>query len=237
MRIGQGSRAGLLGIGKGNTMLNQESLNVVALANEDTVEDLLRSLGHDVKRLDRQGRRRRPEFLVLFEGRPSFVCEVKTIFSGGYLRDRNAHLSTHDPSLLNSGPATHEVDFSRIESNLTDAVGKYKVLEADDPMLRGIPYLVVLFFDFFADRFHLYPARMESFPAVSGIAKVVENHALDRAARALSLEELERRTREGDFAGLPAESVDFLLVENDCSSVALPTTFIEKCILSHRRAT
>jgi hypothetical protein len=162
------------------------------------------------------------------------VCEVKTIFSGGYLRDRNTHLSTADPAFLNSGLAKHEVDFSRIEDNLTNAVGKYKVLTADVPDLKGIPYLVVFFFDFFADRFHLYPSRMDRFPEVSAIAKVIENHALHEAARALTLEELARRAKTSDFEGLPPPSVDFFLVENECADVAMPTNFRGKCIVSKR---
>jgi len=126
--------------------------------------------------------------------------------------------------------------FSRIEENLANAVGKHKVLISDVPKLEGIPYLVAFFFDFFVDRFHLYPSRMEAFPEVSGIAKVVENYALHEAARALSLEELERRSKANDFEGLPSPSVDFLLVENECASVALPTSFREKCFVSKRRA-
>jgi hypothetical protein len=187
-------------------------------------------MGYRVTRLDRRGARRRPDFLISDSSGPLFCSEVKTLFSGGYLSDRNAHLSTADPQFLNSGFFSTPVDFSNIDEKMHDAVDQFEVLVRDHPEYANLPYLVLFFFDFFADNFRLYPKRMESFPQVSGIGKVVVNHALKKAAHELPMEELAERARTGDTRDLPPPSKDIELVVNECAKVALPAQFTAACI-------
>lgn len=198
--------------------------------NEKVAQKRLRKMGYEVRRLDHQGPRKRPEFLVSDTSGPMFICEVKTIFSGGYLSERHAHLSTADSQFLNTGLYQVEIDFSKIDDNLRNAAEKYDVLTEDHAEYLGLSYLVVFFFDFFADKFRLYPKHMSTFPTVSGIGKIVTNHALRRAADKLPLTELKERAQSNDASGLPPPSKDIKLVENECARTKLPAHFVDACI-------
>ena len=198
--------------------------------NEDIVEKRFKSLRLVPERLDRQGPRSRPEFLVSDSSGPLLTCEVKTIFSGGFFADRNAHASTEDPALLNTGVFSTGIDFGRIRDNLRDAERKYRCLIEDRPSLQALPLLVVFFFDPFADFFDLYPSRMEEFPEVSGIARVISDHAIRQVAEKMSLNEIKARIEAGSMRGLPASSKEFLLVQNECAINPLPDYFVEMCI-------
>ncbi len=212
-------------------MIDPELVNAISAANEAIVEKRFRKMGLRPTRLDFQGPRKRPEFLVSDPGGPVLVCEVKSIFSAGYDDERRAHVSTFDPEFLNRGPSSHEVDFTAIERNLADAVSKYKALLKDQPELRGVPLVVAFFFDPFADHFRLYPRRMEDFPEVSGIVKVVSDHLLKAAARKMSLQELKERVDSGDMSGLPPNTKTFELLENECAEVKLPRHFVGSCLI------
>ena len=212
-------------------MLNSSRLQEIALANELVIEQQFRSLQYKTKRLDVQGPRSRPDFLISDNSGPQLICEVKTIFSAGFLSGRNAHISTHDPKLLNTGTFHNQIDFRKIDDNLSDAVSKYRCLIADCPELRTVPLAVALFFDFFADYFDYYPKRMEDLPEVSDILKIVEDRAIEKIAGKMSLKELERRIKTKDISTFPPSRKDFVLVENECANFRLPKHFISACIV------
>lgn len=212
--------------------LDPNRIREISDRNETEADEQFRRLGYGPERLDRQGRRSRPEFLIYDGMRPILVCEVKTIVSGGYLRDRGAHVSTEDPAALNSGGLRTEIDFRNLEEKLADSVRKYRCLVDDRPDLRGVPLVVVLFSDFFADHFDLYPTRMEEFPEVSGLLRIERDAMLRDAARQLETKELKRRMEADDLEGLPLPSIDFRLLENECAQVAVPRSFAEKCLPS-----
>jgi hypothetical protein len=202
----------------------------ISTANEAVVEKRFRKMGLRPRRLDFQGPRKRPDFLVSDSTGPVLVCEVKSIFSAGYDEERRAHVSTFDPEFLNRGPSFHEIDFTAIDRNLSEAVSKHKVLLEDCPEFVGLPLLVAFFFDPFADHFNLYPREMKAFPEVSGIVKVVSDHLIDAAARRMSLEELKARVDSGDMTGMPPNTKIFELVENECAMVKLPRHFVDACL-------
>lgn len=211
-------------------MIDPAYISTISLANEAVVEKRFKKMTFRPERLDYQGPRRRPEFLVSDSAGPVVVCEVKTIFSAGYLHDRNAHASTADPKLLNTGAFSVEVNREKIDENLADAVDKYRTLVSDRPELRDLPLVVALFFDEFADHFDLYPSKMERFPEVSGILKVEKDHAIRTAAETMTLAELEERIETGNMGGLPPSSKMFRLVENECAAVRLPRHFVDTCL-------
>ena len=211
-------------------MIDPAYITAKSLANEAVVEKRFKKMGLRPDRLDHQGPRRRPEFLVSSSTGSVLICEVKTIFSAGYLDDRNAHASTADPKLLNTGVFSVEVSFEKIDENLADAVDKYRILKQDRPELGGLPLVVALFFDEFADHFDLYPSKMDRFPEVSGILKVERDHAIRAAAEKMTLEELAERIESGSMAGLPPNSKMFRLLENECAAVKLPRHFVEACL-------
>jgi len=206
-------------------------LNRIALANEAIVEKQFEKLNYSVKRLDLQKERPRPDWLVLDPFGPQMLCEVKTVFSGGYLPDRDIHASTHDQRIYNSGVLETEIDLTKIDHYLSDAVRKRSALVADIPDLQNVPFLVAFFFDFFADFLPFYPRKMdERFQDISGILTVERDVARTHAFEKLDVEEQELRLKTGLESGLPPNSKDFVLVRNKTACRRVPKDFQLLCL-------
>jgi hypothetical protein len=211
-------------------MLDSEVLNQMATAYEAVVEKQFKKLGYSVKRLDRQKPKSRPDFLILTSsGRSQMLCEVKTVFSGGYLHDQGVHVSMLDEELYNYGVFQNEIDLTKITDNLADAVRKRAALVNDEKRYRDLPLLVAFFFDFFADFLPFYPRKFN--PDVSGILTIKSNAARTEAFGKLSIEEQEQRLRTASMAGLPPDSKDFVLVRNrNKTRRPIPKAFQHECI-------
>lgn len=225
-------------------MLDPERIRKISKANEAIVEKRFKMLGYSVKPLDVQGPRKRPEFLIERGGKKFLVCEVKTIFSGGYLPGPGVHLSTEDSGMLlpasdsdrsDQAGLGKEIDFANMEDDLGNAVLKYKTLVEDMPKFAGIPYAVAFFVDFFADNWDLFPAAMPKFQEVSGILRIVKDKGIRDAAQKMDFEELEERVKTGSMKGLPPNSKGFEVIENSCAHVRLPREFLNSCCVRQIR--
>jgi hypothetical protein len=227
-------------------MLDSRESNRRSERNEAAVAEQFRKLKYLVKRLDsRSSKRRRPDFLISTPSvRPQMLCEVKTVDSASYPRDKkkygveNVHISMHDDQLC--GPFKNiPIDLNKIDIALADAIDKRKALLEDDPSL-DLPLLVAFAFDFFADHVVFYPRsfdeRDESFREVSGILTIAQDIERKKALDKLSLEELERRVK-ADFEAnapvnddLPPHSAAFVLVRNKAAIREVPSDFQILCI-------
>ena len=209
-------------------MLKSQTLNQLAAANEAVVERQFNKLRYSVRRLDRNAKSPRPDFLISNgAGRPEMLCEVKTVHSAGYLRDRDAHISMLDEKLSGTGVFENKIDLTRISDNLADAVRKRNALVKDDPNLADLPLLVAFFFDFFADHLVCYPRAFD--PEVSGILRIGRDIARTDAFGQLSTDEQEQRLRGGRMEGLPASSKDFILVRNKAARRRVQRVFQNQC--------
>jgi hypothetical protein len=213
-------------------MIPDDLIKAISDRNEGIVKKRFKRMKMKPIRLDNQGPRKRPEFLVVDGSeQPVVICEVKTIFSAGYLEDQDVHLSTADQRFMESPRFSGvPVDFAKIDENMANAVCKYKVLLKDRPELVGVPLVVDFFFDWYADYFDLYDRRMEPFPDVSGILQVCNDHLIQAKAEKMTLEELEDRILSGSMKGIGPTTKAFKLVENECATVKLPRHFVEWCI-------
>lgn len=209
--------------------LDPQQIQAISDSNESVAEKRFRKMGLQVLRLDRQGPRSRPEFLVSDSSGPLLLSEVKTIVSAGYLSNRNAHASTLDSDLPGTESFGMAIDMR--EDVLANAVWKYRCTVSDIPGLVGIPFAVVLFQDFYADHFTLFPPRMDSFPEISGLLKVVKDDARDQAMRKMSMEELRRRGATGCMKGLPPSRKEFCLIKNECAANPLPGHIVARCLV------
>jgi len=196
-------------------MLDSEVLNRMATAYEAVVEKRFKKLRYSVERLDRQKPKSRPDFLILASsGRPQMLCEVKTVFSGGYLQDKGVHVSMLDDKLENFGVFRNEIDLTLVH---------------DEKRFKELPLLVAFLFDFFADFLHFYPRNFNA--DVSGILTIKSNTVRTQAFEKLSIEEQEQRLRRGSMAGLPPDSKDFVLVRNkNKTRRSIPRAFQHECI-------
>src|SRR5438270_8438819 len=113
-------------------MLNSQTLNQLAAANEAVVEKQFNKLRYSVRRLDRNAKSPRPDFLISnHAGRPEMLCEVKTVHSAGYLPGRDAHISMLDEKLCGTGVFENQIDLTRISDNLANAVRKRNAFAKD----------------------------------------------------------------------------------------------------------
>ena len=209
-------------------MLNAETLNQIATANEAVVAKQFEKLRYSVRRLDRNAKRPRPDFLISNRaGRPEMLCEVKTVHSAGYLPDRDAHISMLDERLCDTGVFENQIDLTKVSDNLADAIRKRNALVTDDPNPADLPLLVAFFFDFFADHLVCYPRTFD--PEVSGILTIKKDIARTEAFGRFSTDEQERRLRTGCMNNLPPNSKDFILVRNKADRRSLPRAFQDVC--------
>jgi len=159
------------------------------------------------------------------------LCEVKTVFSSGYLAERDANISMQDERLFDTGVFQNKIDFRKINDCLADAVRKRSTLAADCPEFKELPLLVAFFFDFFADFLPFYPRSFDKrFHEISGILTIEHDLARIRAFEHLTDEEQEHRLRNDIGAGLPPNTIDFVLVRNKAALRVVPKDFQLKCV-------
>jgi hypothetical protein len=163
------------------TVVDFEILNRMAAEYEKVVEKRFKKLNYSVEKLDSQKKkaRPRPDWLVSNSCGPQILCEVKTVFSAGYLRDKNIYISTHELELCNSGVIESKIDLTKISDCLSDAVHKRSALVKDDPRFAKLPLLVAFFFDFFSDFLPFYRRTMDQ--DISGILTIEIDAALTKA--------------------------------------------------------
>jgi hypothetical protein len=237
-------------------MINSKASNQRSDDNELAVREVFERLNYVVKKLDTKGanRPRRPDFLISNSAGPQMICEVKTVDSDFYSRDKekhgiaDAHISTLDDKLFaGEGKVSFKnipIRGKAIERHLADAVDKREVLVKDEPQFADLPLLVALSFDQLAPEY--LPPFDERFREVSGILTIAEDVERTKALRKLGCEawgkHLRAQAAESDRArlagetpkfgddGLPPRSKDFVLVPNQTAVRPVPEDFARLCL-------
>jgi hypothetical protein len=222
-------------------MINSEESNPRSAENEAVVKEQFENLKYLVKRLDhRKSKRRRPDFLISNSSGPQMLCEIKTVDSGGYPRDKtvygvqDVHISTLDDKFRGQF-RNIPINLSKIDEGLADAIDKRKALVEDNSSFAHLPLLVAFFFDFFAEYLPFYPRsfdeRDERFREVSGILTIELDVARTKAFEQLSSEEQKRCLRSPELmTDLPPHSKDFALVRNKAARRKVPPEFQIQCL-------
>jgi hypothetical protein len=232
-------------------MLDSKASNRRSDNNEAGVKEQFEKLGYEVEKLDRKASKgRRPDFLISDRaGQRQLLCEVKTVDSAFYPRDKkkygveNVHISTLDPKFIGKF-GNIPIDLTKIDKPLAEAVRQRAALVADRPETADLPLLVALFLDeFLREYLFAYPRSFE--PEVSGILTIAENVERNKAFRKLTDEQQERHLRaeaaeldRARLAGttphfdhdLPPRSTDFVLVPNQAALRAVPEDFARLCL-------
>ncbi len=130
-----------------NPKLSQQRSN----ANEAAVKAQFENLKYVVQRLDTRGanKPKRPDFLILNSAGPQMLCEVKTIDSAFYPRDKekygveHVHISTLDDKFVGAFGTIPTDAKEKTNERLTEAVSQRAALIADHPGTADLPLLVV----------------------------------------------------------------------------------------------
>ncbi len=227
------------------TMINQKESKRRSDENEAAVKQQFKNLNYSVKRLDtKSSKRRRPDFLISTSSGPLLLCEVKTVDSAFYPRDKkkygveHVHISTLDPKFRGSFQGI-PIDLTKIDRALADAVRQRAALIADRPETADLPLLVAILPDLFlAEYLFAYPCsfaeRSDDFREVSGILAIKEDFARNEAFKKLSDKEQERLLRNPELMdrhpSLPPSSTDFVLFRNEAASREVPEDFACQCL-------
>jgi hypothetical protein len=221
-----------------HTMLDSKASNRRSAENEDAVAKQFKKVGYLVEKLDRKAAKgRRPDFLISNSAGPQMLCEVKTVDSAFYPRDKekygveNVFISELDHTLKDQFKNI-PIDRTKIDNIVAGAVNQRDALILDRPETAALPLLVALFFDFFAE--HLFPSSVA--PEISGILTIAKDIERNEAFAKLKDEEQERRAKaelEGDAEvndDLPPNSTDFVLVRNETAIRPVPEDFARLCV-------
>jgi hypothetical protein len=222
------------------TMIDSKASNRRSARNEAAVAEQFKKLGYLVEKLDRKASKgRRPDFLISSSAGPQMLCEVKTVDSAFYPRDKkkygvaDVHISTLDPNFIGKF-GNIPTDGKKADELLAYAVRQRAELIADRPETADLPLLVALFFDFFAEHLFPYPYSFE--PQISGILTIETDVERKKAFAKLSDEEQKRRAK-AEFEGnaqvnddLPPRSTDFVLVHNEAAIRPVPEDFSRLCL-------
>ena len=221
-------------------MLDSKASNRRSARNEVAVAEQFKKSGYLVEKLDRKAsKRRRPDFLISNSAGPQMLCEVKTVDSAFYPRDKekygveNVFISELDDKFIGKFKNI-PTDRTKADELLAHAVSQRAALIADRPETANLPLLVALFFDFFAEHLFPYPYSFE--PEISGILTIVRDVERNKAFAKLSDEEQERRAK-AEFGGnaeanddLPPRSTDFVLAHNEATIRPVPEDFARLCL-------
>ena len=228
-------------------MLDSKASNRRSARNEAAVAEQFKKLGYLVEKLDRKASKtRRPDFLISNSAGLQMLCEVKTVDSAFYPRDKKKYgvehvfISTLDDKFIGKFENI-PIDLTKIDKPLADAVRQRAALIADRPETADLPLLVALFLDaYVAEYVFVYPRSFK--PEVSGILTIATDVARNAAFKKLSDDEQERHLRaELERAGstdtnaeviddLPPPSTDFVLVPNQAAIRPVPEDFARLCL-------
>jgi len=212
--------------------------------------------------LDKNNKKKSIDFLVYKKDsseQEGFLCEVKSIISGGFDQDIKAYTSSADPRFLAAistdsdsdinTPRKYEYDYNynglmdEIENKLQEALNQYNQSNTDK---KRKPFVVVLCFDFFAG----FPGQvnftqlLENYPPISAIMMLERDSQREQIKKG-HLEKLNRYYKNrrkafnlenptknwgSDYNGTQ-DTVDFKVYINRRAAITFkPEEFFEKYI-------
>lgn len=176
-----------------------EYLNKIATENERITEAAFESLGFDSTKLDKlkahrriPGPHDRPDYHFSRKSE-NILCEVKTLHSA-YHDGNIGHISMTIPHRIeDSGVFEIRKDKAetKIRGSLDRAVYQRKILCSQNGKFENYPFLVALFFDFFADDFLSITEIISDYPEISATIKAHKNCHFSAELEKFSVTEME----------------------------------------------
>lgn len=127
----------------------------------------------DVEKLDspRRNKKRpkRPDYLVKWRNQPLVILEVKARLSGGKSAAGEQMSMVLNPQRTVRGVQKFPVYFPH--DQFENSKEKLNELVRDQPNLKSVAFIVVHFFDFFADNFALMERGQSSHSKISGFLR------------------------------------------------------------------
>lgn len=157
--------------------------------------------------LDRERKDKMPDFYVYIKGnkKQGFICEIKSIISGGPLENGKYHLSIRDPELMehitldlnnpdnpknkeimeyNYGPIFENLK-KKLEERLNEALQQYESLIKHRAEYKHYPFVVAICEDFYAEILNSYNPKeiLNNRPEISAVIRREKNYEMRQIQR------------------------------------------------------
>jgi len=211
----------------------------------EKIEGIFKKYDLKVEKLDKLNKKRsRPDFFVFLKNDKDkgFICECKYISSAGVIDNGKYHVSMLDEKLPEKGVFQYNSCDAKIASIIEKALSQYQALVKDKPSCQKFPFVIVLEFDFFADRFDCifnflsrYNVSEKEKETISAIMRIEKNIEQKEEFKNWSTEELEKEIKgEGKKKISPEskESERFKVLLNSKAKIPFkPKDFLRKLIV------
>ena len=205
--------------------MTEDFLNVQAEENEMVAYWMFKkTLQLEVNKLDKDRTGKRPDFHV-FKGNATkgFVCEVKSILSAG------AGISTNNIGNLPSGGPFVFDPRPKFWSVLSDAVTQYRELVAAKPSFGTLPFVVGVFFDFFADIWSSIPRELKDYPLVSALIRVERSREQSQLFESMSSAEIKEVIEGKRKVRIPPDTKKWALIRNSAAVNPISVKWFGQC--------
>jgi len=163
-------------------MIDQKEITRISEANEKDTKTIFESLGFILQKLDHKSISSCPDYLVI-KGEIKILCEVKTIFSAGFCNtiiinsngdeiEKKQHLSL---TVGNLEPNSHfDIPVSALvkkacDSALIKGANQYRAITNIVNEYKNLPFVLAIFYDFFANSFEDMNNEIINYPEISAI--------------------------------------------------------------------
>jgi hypothetical protein len=213
-------------------MLDEAALERASAESEATTRRIFeKDPTHKVEDLDADTSALRPDFHVFEPAGDTrgIVCEVKGVFTGGYVDGRHISEYSLDHGANPMRNAVALKSYEKTETALDNALAQYRSLVRDVPTFQGVPFVVALFFDFFGDAFDLIARNMPERPLLSAVIRVEQSKERRDFYSKFSADELLAIMEGRLVVTPPPETEKWALLRNTAAQYPVDKHWFEPC--------
>jgi len=181
-----------MGINKQNLMTK------VGEEYENKITGVFKKYGLKWENLDKEKKHRMPDLYVYIKDnkKQGFICEIKSIISGGSLESGKYLLSTRNPKFMEhitldldnpDNPKNKEImEYNynsknlekNLEEKLNEAIQQYESLIKHKPEYKHYPFVVAICEDFYAEILNLYNPKeiLNNRQEISAVIRLEKNY-------------------------------------------------------------
>ncbi len=177
--------------------------NLIAKAGikyQNKIAGVFKKHGLQCENLDKEKKDKMPDYYVYIKinKKQGFICEIKSIISGGTLENGKYLLSTKDPEFIESIKLNPDDNFSnlklydftvtekvlqrKLREKLDEAVQQYKSLIENKPEYKYYPFVVAICEDFYAEILNSYNPKeiLNNRQEISAMIRLEKNYEKGR---------------------------------------------------------
>lgn len=202
---------------------------------QNKIAGVFKKYGLQCDNLDKGEKDKMPDYYIYTKSnkKQGFVCEIKSIISGGSLENGKYLLSTRDPAFMehitldpdnSDNPKNKKImEYNydskslekKLEEKLDEATLQYKSLIDLKPEYKSYPFVVVICEDFYAEILNLYNPKkiLNSRQEISAMIRLEKNYEIKQVHQQ-HLKELSMKKFNEHYKNRNKNSFDEELIKN-----------------------